>query len=367
MKEYPLYIKSAVYLFLIIMIVFVMLWAKFILIPVSIGILLTFLLMPISRWLENKGIPRILAILMSIILMILVLGGFIYFLSNQIMSFSEDLPILKEKVTARFAELQQYVSDRFNISEKRQIAWMETQLLNALQSSGQLFGNIFSATGTFIAASSLIPIYIFFFTLYKYKFVEFIKHLTDPEKHDWILNILHRTSQVSQKYLVGLVIDITILSILNSIGFMILGIDHAVLLGVIAGVLNIIPYVGVLIGSMFPIAMAFLTKDSSWIPLGAFFVCLFVQFLDNNFITPKVVGSSVSINPLATLIVLLIGASIWGIAGMMLFIPYLGMLKVVFDHVDHLRPFGFLIGEEVKFKGIKKTFFTRSTKQSKKI
>jgi predicted PurR-regulated permease PerM len=99
--------------------------------------------------------------------------------------------------------------------------------------------------------------------------------------------------------------------------------------------------------------------------MGAFLVCIAVQFLDNNFITPKVVGSAVSINPLATMIALLVGGSIWGIAGMMIFIPYLGMLKVIFDHVDHLRPFGFLIGEEVKFKSIKRSFFQKATKQSK--
>jgi predicted PurR-regulated permease PerM len=137
----------------------------------------------------------------------------------------------------------------------------------------------------------------------------------------------------------------------------VLGINHAILLGVIAGFLNIIPYIGVLIGSLFPIVMALLTKDSIWIAVGALGVCVVVQFLDNNFITPNVVGSSVSINPLATLIVLVIGGMLWGVAGMMLFIPYLGMLKVVLDNVDGLKPFGYLIGEEAKLKQKKLKIF----------
>jgi predicted PurR-regulated permease PerM len=189
-----------------------------------------------------------------------------------------------------------------------------------------------------------------------------MKHMTPTDKHSWMMDVMHRTSQVSQKYLVGLLIDITILAVLNSIGFLILGINHAILLGVIAGLLNIIPYIGVLIGSIFPIFMALLTKDSIWIAIGALAVCVFVQFLDNNFITPKVVGSAVSINPLATMIALLIGGSVWGVAGMMLFIPFLGMVKVILDNVESLRPFGFLIGEEQNYNNKKKSIFSSKNK-----
>ena len=354
MKDYPIYIKATAYLFLIIMVVFVLYMGQTILIPVSVGVLLTFLLMPVSNWLEEKKVPKVMAILLSIFLMIILLSGLIFFLSSQMMSLSEDLPLLNQKLTEKFADLQHFIADNFNVSEKRQIAWLESQMLTALQSGGEIFGNIFSATGTFLAAATLIPIYIFFFTLYKHKFIDFMKHMTRPERHEWLMNVLSRTSQVSQKYLVGLLIDITILAVLNSIGFLVLGINHAILLGIIAGMLNIIPYIGVLIGSIFPVVMALLTKESVWIAVGAAGGCVFVQFLDNNFITPKVVGSAVSINPLATMIALLIGGMLWGVVGMMLFIPFLGMLKVILDNVEPMKPFGFLIGEEEKLKAKKK-------------
>ena len=327
------------------------------LIPAALSILFAFLLMPISRWLESKKTPRILAIILSILLMILVVSGLIFFLSNQVISFTAELPMLMAKLTEKFTMLQSYISEKFDVSEQRQIDWLREQFTNALQSSGQIFGNIFSATGNFLAKAALIPIYIFFFTYYRHKFVEFVKHLTPSKKHEWVHDVMKSTSKVSQKYLVGLLIDVSILSILNSIGFLALGINHAILLGVIAGFLNIIPYIGVIIGSIFPIALALLTKDSIWIAVGALGVCVVVQFLDNNFITPNVVGSSVSINPLATLIALVIGGMLWGVAGMMLFIPYLGMLKVVFDNVESLKPFGFLIGEEEKLKKKKLKIF----------
>ncbi len=365
MKEIPIVLKVTILLFLLMMIFHILSAGSAILIPLSIAILITFLLMPVSRKLQQKGVPAIPAIIMSIILMLIVAFGLIFFLSTQMMSFSEEMPLLRDKITDKFGVLQQFISDRFHVSEKRQVEWLREQLINTLQSSGQLFSNIFTATGSFLAAVALIPIYIFFFTYYRHKFIEFMKSITPPEKHDWMINIMHRTSMVSQKYLVGLLIDISILSVLNSIGFLILGIQHAVLLGVIAGILNIIPYIGVLIGSIFPISIALLTHDSIWVAVGALGVCVFVQFLDNNFITPKVVGSAVSINPLATMIALLTGGYLWGVAGMMLFIPYLGMLKVVFDNVDRLRPFGFLIGEEQNLKPKQKSYFSVGKRKTK--
>jgi predicted PurR-regulated permease PerM len=354
MTVYPWYIKWVFILLFFILTGFILYTGRPFLIPFSIGILLTFLLIPVSRWLEHHRIPKPAAIIISLLFMMILIGGLLFFLSSQFLSFSEEMPMFKSKLSEKFGVLQQFISDRFHVSEKRQVAWIEAQLFALLQSGGDIFGDIFSATGSFLAAATLIPIYIFFFSFYRHKFKDFVKYFFPHEQHDWIISIMHRTSLVSQKYLTGLIIDIAILAVLNSVGFLLLGINHAILLGVIAGLLNIIPYIGVLIGSILPILIALITKDSEWYAVGALGVCVFVQFLDNNFITPNVVGSAVSINPLATMIALLVGGMLWGLAGMMLFIPYLGMLKVIFDHVDSLKPFGYLIGEEAKMKSDRK-------------
>jgi predicted PurR-regulated permease PerM len=162
--------------------------------------------------------------------------------------------------------------------------------------------------------------------------------------------VVKKVTLVSQKYLIGIFLDVLILSVLNSTGFLILGLPHAILFGVFASILNIIPYIGVLIGSTLPILMAFLTKDEMSYPLAVAGICFFVQFLDNNFITPYVVGSSVSINPLTAIFVLIASALIWGIPGMVLCIPLTGMAKVVCDNVESMKPYGFLLGEEVNFR-----------------
>jgi len=169
------------------------------------------------------------------------------------------------------------------------------------------------------------------------------------DKNEHAIVVVKKVSRVSQKYLMGIFLDVVILSVLNSTGFLILGLPHAVLFGVLASVLNIIPYVGVMIGSTLPILMALLTNDEIGYALGVAGVCIVVQFIDNNFITPMVVGSSVSINPLTATLVLIASAYIWGIPGMVLCLPLTGMAKVVCDHVDSLKPYGFLLGEEVNF------------------
>ncbi|MEO8148917.1 MAG: AI-2E family transporter [Bacteroidia bacterium] len=350
MNDLPLYIKSTIYLLLLLIIIALLYVGSTFFIPFCIALLLTFLLLPVSAKLEKWGVAQALAIVLSIFLALIVFASLIYFISSQVMSFTEDAPALRHNVMQKLNGIQNFISSRFHVDEQKQITWIKERLQIIMQSSGSFISGFFTLTGSILAAMGLIPIYIFFLTYYRNKFEQFICKVTKEEQHAQILGIVERTSKVSAKYLQGLLIDIAILSVLNSIGFLLLGLKHAVLLAVIASILNIIPYIGVLIGSIFPVLIALITKDSMWYTAGAAGVCIAVQFLDNNFITPKVVGSSVSINPLATLIALIIGGLIWGVAGMMLFIPFLGMLKVIFDNVPSLQPYGYLIGEEKKMK-----------------
>ena len=238
---HPLYVRILCYLLITWLIISGLIAGRELLIPLSLGILLAFLLMPMSKAMEQKGVPKAVSIVLSILVMAIGLGGVIVFLSSQFLSFSEEIPLLKESLESKFAVIQHFISDRFQVSEQRQIIWLQAQLAEVLSSSGQIFGDLFSATGSFLAATALIPIYIFFFIYYRHKIVNFIRLITPADKHEWVSHVMHSTSRVSQKYLTGLLIDIFILAILNSVGFLLLGIQHAVLLGVVAAILNIIP------------------------------------------------------------------------------------------------------------------------------
>jgi predicted PurR-regulated permease PerM len=349
-SEQPFYFRAAVQLLLVGLIVAFMILAKDILIPFTIAIVFTFLLLPVSGKLQQWRFPKALAILISILLALSVFVALLYFFYSQILNFVNDWPVLQKSMTAKWVSFQQFISETFHVSQLEQQVWLKTKIQESASTGSMLVLGIFSATGAFLASFALIPIYIFFLSYYQDKFKEFVLLITKDDKHDQALLVVKKVTLVSQKYLIGIFLDVLILSVLNSTGFLILGLPHAILFGVFASILNIIPYIGVLIGSTLPILMAFLTKDEMSYPLAVAGICFFVQFLDNNFITPYVVGSSVSINPLTAIFVLIASALIWGIPGMVLCIPLTGMAKVVCDNVESMKPYGFLLGEEVNFR-----------------
>ena len=348
-SEQPFYFQATIKLLLVGLIIAFLILAQNILIPFTIAVFLTFLLMPVSRKLEMWHFPKALAILISIILAFAIVAILLYFFVNQILSFVNDWPVLEKTMTAKWESLQQFVSETFHISRIEQKTWLTTKIKENASTGGVLVLGLFSATTSFMASFALIPIYIFFLTLYEDKFKEFVRMVTKEDKNEHVLMVVKKVSQVSQKYLIGIFLDVVILSLLNSTGFLILGLPHAILFGVLISFLNIIPYIGILIGSALPILMAFLTRDAMGYTIAVAGVCIVVQFLDNNFITPYVVGSSVSINPLTATLVLIASSLIWGIPGMILCMPLTGMAKVVCDNVDSLKPYGFLLGEEVNF------------------
>ncbi|HLO90941.1 MAG: AI-2E family transporter [Chloroflexota bacterium] len=322
---------------------------KPILLPLSIAMLFSFLLLPISKKLEDWKFPRSLAIIISLVIAMLAVGGLLYFFYKQVLMFVNDWPELSKQLTAKIDSIYMYIGQRFHISKFEQQTWINERISSGGASAGQFVLSIFTATGSFIATVVLLPIFIFFMTYYRDKFRHFVFLVSKEEKAEHALDVAKKISTVSQKYIKGLFIDIVILSILNSVGFLIFGLEHAILFGVLAAFLNVIPYIGVTIGSILPITMALITHDGFSTAIGVAAVCFGVQFLDNNFITPNVIGGSVSINPFTAILALTTSAMIWGVVGMVIALPFMGMLKVAFDNIDSMKPIGYLIGEEANF------------------
>lgn len=350
-QEYPYYMRVAAKLLLIGLVIAFLVAGKVLLIPLTIATFFTFLLLPISRKLESWRVPRAVAIIISIACALAFFGALFYFLYSQFLSFADDWPELRSNIVDKLAQLQQLIFKKLDISLQDQERWLDQKMEQASGSGEEILMTMFSATGAFLANLALIPIYIFFMTYYRGKIMEFITMISSNPDKGMVREVTDKVTVVSQKYLKGLFWDIMILTVLNSTGFLVLGLKHAILFGLLASILNIIPYIGVLIGSLLPILMALLTKDEIGYALGVLGVCVVVQFLDNNIITPYVVGSSVSINPLTATIVLVTGALVWGVFGMILCLPLTGMAKVICDNVEALKPYGYLIGEEVNYQG----------------
>lgn len=323
-----------------------LIFAREFLIPFCLAILLAMLLYPLSSWLEKRGTPRIIAILLCLLLIIIVLAGLITLISSQVIAFTSDLPQLQAQIFRKLNIFQNFIEGKFGISSEAQMRWAKQNVNQSLEHSGAMIKSTLLGAASTFTFLALIPIYIFFFLFYREKYKKFIFRITPDDKMKRVNQVIENIQELVQSYLSGVLIVIAILAVLNSIALLIIGIPYAIVLGILAALLNIIPYVGVLIGSIIAATIAFLTKDSIWYTVAVIASMSFIQFLENNFITPGITGSKVSINPLTAIIALIIGGTIWGVPGMILFIPLAGILKAVFDSNEDLKPYGYLLGNE---------------------
>ncbi|MGI8892133.1 MAG: AI-2E family transporter [Bacteroidia bacterium] len=322
----------------------VLVFGKPILAPIFFAAFLSLLMLPVAEKFEDWKIHRGIAAGISIFLLLLILSGIIFLLTHQMISFLNDLPALKDKILTKLDRVQLFIEEHLGVTSQDQVAYYKSHTTDLLETiAANIQAIVATTTGTIITVG-IIVIFMFFFLLYRDKFKKFLFDITPDDVGVDREKIIVDVSVVTQQYIAGLGIVILILAVLNTIGLLIIGIEQAVFFGVLAALLNLIPYIGSALGSIFPIIMALLTKDSLWYAVAVAGVMLFNQFLENNFLTPNIVGSKVKINPLAAILAILIGGMVWGVAGMVLFIPLLGILKVVLDNVPSMKPYADLIG-----------------------
>ncbi len=318
------------------------------LIPLVFAILFAVLLFPLAQRLENWRVPRVLAILLCLILTLAVIVGILYAVSVQISSFAEVVPQLIKRGDQYLNQIQTYADERLNIDKQRQLTEFRKYLNQALAEGGTIITTTLLATTSTLTDVFLVLLFIFFFLLYRDFFRSFFYKVFEDTRRSKIDSVLQGIYTVVKDYLAGLVLVILIIGTLMTVGLLILGIDYAVFFGFFGACLVLIPYFGISLGSLLPAAYALVTEDNPLKALGVIGIFLFVQTIEGNFITPYIVGSKVSINPLAAIIVLILWENVWGLAGLVLALPMTAILKVIFDAVEPLRPYGFLIGEAEK-------------------
>ena len=344
MKSISIYRASAILLFGILLIV-ALYYGRTFLIPFSFGILLAMLMVPLCRKLESWGFSRIPAILVCLFLLILLVAGAVLVISTQLGNFLNDLPQIQKKVQQLIDTVQQWVQSQFGVSPQKQIEFVKKGVGQAGSSTSKFIKSFIMATIGSFGTFGLVLIYMFFLLWKREKYEEFFLKLTNPVNHPEVKETLYQITKVSSEYLGGRLISMAALAIIYIIGFSIIGLKNAFLLALIAVIPTIIPYLGPLIGGFFPLAMA-LTSGSSGMFLSVVIVLVIAQMIDNYFIEPFVLGSNLSLSPFITIVSIVIGELIWGIGGMILFIPLTAIAKIVFDHVPRLHPFAFLLGDD---------------------
>ncbi|GAB3897563.1 AI-2E family transporter [Spirosoma agri] len=346
--QLPSYAKIACVLLSLVIIVYGLHTLQGLLIPLVFAILFSVLLFPLAQRLENWGVPRILAIALCLILTLTVIVGILYAVSMQISSFAEVMPQLITRVKEYISQLGTYADEHLNIDRQRQVAEVTKYANQALSEGGTILTSTLLATTSTLTDVFLVLLFIFFFLLYRDFFRSFFYKVFDGTRRSKIDFVLSGIYNVVKDYLAGLVLVILIIGTLMTVGLLILGIDYAIFFGFFGACLVLIPYFGISLGSLLPAAYALVTEDNPLKALGVIGIFLFVQTLEGNFITPYIVGSKVSINPLAAIIVLILWENVWGFPGLVLALPMTAIIKVIFDAVESLNPYGFLIGEAEK-------------------
>ncbi len=342
-KQYPFYLKSTVILFGIILLVYVLFNLKDIMIPLAFAMVLAILLNPICNRLQKNKVPKVLSIIITLLLTFLVFGSIMYFLSTQFTRFTDAVPLLKEKLAALTTHFEQWTEAQLGITVQKQV-----ELLNeALSSSKALVGSTLSTAAGILGIMLLLPVYIFLFLFYKTLILNFLFEVFAEENSKQVGDIVNETKTAIQSYMVGLLLEALIITTLNSTALLILGVKYAVLLGVIGAILNLIPYIGGIIAIALPVLMATVTEDGYNTQLGILIAYLIIQFIDNNILVPRIVSSKVQINALISIVTVLLGAALWGVPGMFLSIPFVGILKIIFDRIPDLKPWGKLLGDTV--------------------
>ena len=344
--EFPFYVQFAIILFTLIALTVILYFGQDVLAPILMALVFAILMEPVSRFLKKKvKFSNMFATATATFLFVLLITALFYFISLQFVAMADDWDKIQSNVTEYYTTLQQYLESSFSISKEQQKQAL-SQATSA--STGK---EVAGATLTSITDSLLdlilIPIYMFLILLYKNHFIKFLRDLVSEKHCDLLNDILHNVKISVRSYIVGLLIEMVIVSVLTTVGLMIVGVKYAILLGVITGLLNLIPYIGIVFAGILTV-FASLTGDSDGtIIIGILIVNIVVQFIDNNLLVPMVVSSKVEINSIASIVGIIIGGLLGGITGMFLAIPIIAILKIIFDRIDSLKPWGYLLGDDI--------------------
>lgn len=336
--------KSVLTLLLLFLIIAGLYFSAGFLMPVALAGLLAMLFLPFGRWLEQKGINRTVAAVLCVILLMLIIAGFVFLISWRVSNLQANIDQIQQQLNKYWGQLQAYINDTFGVSKQQQ-----DQLVKKQSSSGA--GNAATYVAGFAASllgsvttTVLVLIYIFLFINSRAHFKKFILKLVKKDDEENAGLIITQVTGVAQKYVSGLAKMIVCLWVMYAIGFSIVGVENAFFFAILCGTLEIVPFVGNLTGTGLTVLMAVAQGGGGGMVLSVLITYGLVQFIQSYILQPLIVGKDVNVNPMFTIMVLVVGEAVWGIGGMVLAIPLLGMVKIVCDHMEPLKPYGYLIG-----------------------
>ncbi len=340
----PFYQKLSLTLLAIGIIMVAIYLGQDIIVPLALAGLLAVLLRPLEQWLMRIGIPKLMAITLALTLAVLVVSAVTVLISMQLADFSDEWPKLKRNIDHFYRDARRWIRREYSVSYRQQAEYLKNAQSKTLETfqGPETLGAVTGPLGTLI----LIPIYTFLLLYYRAMLIHFSVVLFAEKHKHRVLEVLGEIKVIIQSYMVGLLLETTAVAVLNSAGLLVLNVQYAILLGVMAAILNLVPYIGGLVATVLAVMVTFISHPEVDVLLGVVGVFIAVQVIDNNFLVPFIVGSKVRINALVSIVGVLVGGALAGLSGMFLSIPAIAMMKVIFDRVQGLEPWGILLGDQ---------------------
>ncbi|MDB5271844.1 MAG: family transporter [Chitinophagaceae bacterium] len=318
-----------------------------IIVPLVLALLFGILLNPVVNFLNKKWkVPNVIAVLISITLLFAFVGCIMLFVYYQVVDISEEWPKIKQNFGVHLKNTERWVQGTFHISRYKQEQYVQETAQQSLHEAEWMGNTLSSFTNTF-ASLILIPLYTFLILLYRKLFINFLTKVVNVKYEAQLIDILLNIGSIVQNYMMGLIIEMGIVATLTTTGLMILGVPYAILLGVVTAMLNLIPYIGILVAAMLTLVAAMINTTDPSMMLKIILLIWIIQLFDNNFLVPKIVGNKIKINALVSIVGVIVAGTLCGVAGMFLALPTIAILKVIFDRVESLKPYGYLIGDDL--------------------
>lgn len=345
MKDLPLTIKRSIELLGLVLLGTLLVIGNDIIMPVIMAFFISIVLLPVFRFLKKHRFPEVLAIVLPILLLAIILAGILWFFSSQVSVLVADFPQIKNNVNIHLKALSDWVSTISHYSTKEQVDFINKNTNELVSFAGKRVSGAALTLSSLFVFVGLLPIYIYLMLFYKDIILRFIFMWFTPDHHPKVKEAIYESEEIIKNYLVGLLIQVTYMTILLGGILMAIGIKHALLIGVIFAFLNLIPYIGALIGNIVGVLLTLTSSTELWPVVTVLLVIAAVQFLDNNILMPRIVGSKVKINALFAILGVIIGGNIAGVSGMFLSMPIIAVLKVIFDRTDMFKQWGVLLGD----------------------
>jgi len=359
MREFPFIVKVTFGLIFIILFFYSVIVAKHLLMVITLAVLFSYLLYPLAARLEMIHFPRFLANLIAIILLLAIFSGVIFLMYKQVETLLDDLPLLKRKALENIDQLEMEIETMTGLEVKKQHLWLKENVNTLFESGSNFLRVTFTATTGTIVKMLLLPVFIYYMLFYRQKFFIFLLRVIPKDKKPIAATVLKRISQMVQRYIGGVFIVVAVLSVLNSFGLYLVGVKYPIVFGIISAFFNFIPYFGTWIGASVPFIFALLTGDSINLALGVLLLFAIIQFLENNVLTPNITGGYVDINPFITILSIIVGGMVWGVAGMFVVLPVMATIKIICEYTPKLHAVAYLISnqQERKYLVRKRRFF----------